>query len=140
MAEAPGAQAMGYILGKAEGEGTSWHGHVTAVTVAPDFRQGHGLGLGVQVLEQVQCWVSFTGTSGGFAAVPGCCSRQCSRRLGEGRMQELVQPSSKAGRRVAAAPTPRWPSSAATAATAAAAAAAAAAPAPRAGSRASRGG
>jgi N-terminal acetyltransferase B complex catalytic subunit len=29
---------MGYILGKAEGEGTSWHGHVTAVTVAPDFR------------------------------------------------------------------------------------------------------
>lgn len=38
MAEAPGRQAMGYILGKAEGEGTSWHGHVTAVTVAPDFR------------------------------------------------------------------------------------------------------
>lgn len=39
MAEAPGRQAMGYILGKAEGEGTSWHGHVTAVTVAPDFRK-----------------------------------------------------------------------------------------------------
>ena len=30
---------MGYILGKAEGTGTSWHGHVTAVTVAPDFRR-----------------------------------------------------------------------------------------------------
>jgi hypothetical protein len=29
---------MGYILGKVEGKGTNWHGHVTAVTVAPDFR------------------------------------------------------------------------------------------------------
>lgn len=32
-------QAMGYILGKAEGEGRNWHGHVTAVTVAPEFRR-----------------------------------------------------------------------------------------------------
>lgn len=39
MAEGPGKQAMGYILGKAEGEGEKWHGHVTAVTVAPDFRR-----------------------------------------------------------------------------------------------------
>lgn len=38
-AEGPGRQAMGYVLGKVEGEGTSWHGHVTAVTVAPDFRK-----------------------------------------------------------------------------------------------------
>ena len=38
MAEGPGQQAMGYILGKAEGTGSLWHGHVTAVTVAPDFR------------------------------------------------------------------------------------------------------
>lgn len=30
---------MGYILGKAEGAGADWHGHVTAVTVAPDFRR-----------------------------------------------------------------------------------------------------
>ncbi len=29
---------MGYILGKAEGEREGWHGHVTAVTVAPGFR------------------------------------------------------------------------------------------------------
>ncbi len=28
-----------YILGKAEGEGELWHGHVTAVTVGPDFRR-----------------------------------------------------------------------------------------------------
>jgi N-terminal acetyltransferase B complex catalytic subunit len=30
---------MGYILGKVEGNGELWHGHVTAVTVAPDFRR-----------------------------------------------------------------------------------------------------
>ena len=39
VAESPGKQIMGYILGKAEGEGHSWHGHVTAVTVAPEFRR-----------------------------------------------------------------------------------------------------
>ena len=37
-AEGPGRQCMGYILGKAEGTGHNWHGHVTAVTVAPGFR------------------------------------------------------------------------------------------------------
>ena len=29
----------GYILGKAEGDDKLWHGHVTAVTVAPEFRR-----------------------------------------------------------------------------------------------------
>ena len=38
IAEGAGQQAMGYILGKVEGQGESWHGHVTALTVAPDFR------------------------------------------------------------------------------------------------------
>lgn len=38
MAEGAGQQAMGYILGKVEGEDENWHGHVTALTVAPDFR------------------------------------------------------------------------------------------------------
>lgn len=38
MAEGPNRAAMGYILGKVEGKGTGWHGHVTAVTVAPEFR------------------------------------------------------------------------------------------------------
>ncbi|KAA0158773.1 hypothetical protein FNF28_06106 [Cafeteria roenbergensis] len=28
-----------YILGKVEGKGKLWHGHVTAVTVAPEFRR-----------------------------------------------------------------------------------------------------
>ena len=27
---------MGYIMGQAEGIAENWHGHVTAVTVAPD--------------------------------------------------------------------------------------------------------
>ncbi|KAI9034310.1 acyl-CoA N-acyltransferase [Hyaloraphidium curvatum] len=43
----------GYILGKAEGTGKLWHGHVTAVTVAPEFRR---LGLArslMRVLESV---------------------------------------------------------------------------------------
>jgi len=30
---------MGYILGKAEGEKELWHGHVTAVTVSPEYRR-----------------------------------------------------------------------------------------------------
>jgi N-terminal acetyltransferase B complex catalytic subunit len=27
------------VLGKAEGDGKLWHGHVTAVTVSPEFRR-----------------------------------------------------------------------------------------------------
>lgn len=30
---------MGYLLGKAEGEDRLWHGHVSAVTVAPAYRR-----------------------------------------------------------------------------------------------------
>jgi N-terminal acetyltransferase B complex catalytic subunit len=26
------------VIGKAEGQGTDWHGHVTALTVAPEYR------------------------------------------------------------------------------------------------------
>jgi len=29
------------VIGKSEGEGEKWHGHVTAVTVAPDYRRLH---------------------------------------------------------------------------------------------------
>ncbi|KAH6573714.1 hypothetical protein BASA60_005896 [Batrachochytrium salamandrivorans] len=44
---------MSYILGKAEGHGNLWHGHVTALTVAPIFRR---LGLAntlMSILEEV---------------------------------------------------------------------------------------
>lgn len=27
------------VMGKVEGKGESWHGHVTAVTVAPEYRR-----------------------------------------------------------------------------------------------------
>jgi len=33
------SQLMGYALGKAEGEGILWHGHVSALTVAPEYRR-----------------------------------------------------------------------------------------------------
>lgn len=39
VAEAPNGAIMGYCLGKAEGDGNLWHGHVSAVTVAPSFRR-----------------------------------------------------------------------------------------------------
>jgi N-terminal acetyltransferase B complex catalytic subunit len=39
VAEAPNGDLMGYNLGKAEGEGKLWHGHVSAVTVAPSYRR-----------------------------------------------------------------------------------------------------
>ncbi|KAK8498154.1 hypothetical protein V6N12_066984 [Hibiscus sabdariffa] len=40
VAEGPGKQIIGYIMGKVEGQGESWHGHVTVVIVAPDFPFG----------------------------------------------------------------------------------------------------
>jgi N-terminal acetyltransferase B complex catalytic subunit len=44
---------MGYILGKVEGKGTDWHGHVTAVTVAWEFRRIGLAGKLMSYLEQV---------------------------------------------------------------------------------------
>ncbi|CAE6427015.1 unnamed protein product [Rhizoctonia solani] len=35
----PSGQMMGYVIGKAEGVGIEWHGHVTAITVAPEYRR-----------------------------------------------------------------------------------------------------
>ena len=41
------------VLGKVEGAGELWHGHVSAVTVSPDFRR-MGLARGLMdLLEQV---------------------------------------------------------------------------------------
>ncbi|KAL2916960.1 N-alpha-acetyltransferase 20 [Polyrhizophydium stewartii] len=42
---------MAYILGKAEGERELWHGHVTAVTVAPMFRR---LGLARSLMNTLE--------------------------------------------------------------------------------------
>ncbi|KAJ1307327.1 hypothetical protein OPQ81_001433 [Rhizoctonia solani] len=35
----PSGKMMGYVIGKAEGVGVEWHGHVTAITVAPEYRR-----------------------------------------------------------------------------------------------------
>lgn len=37
--EDPSGRLMGYVLGKAEGDANLWHGHVTAVTVSPEYRR-----------------------------------------------------------------------------------------------------
>jgi len=53
VAQAPTGQLMGYIMGKAEGHGENWHGHVTAVTIAAEYRK---IGLArklMAILEEV---------------------------------------------------------------------------------------
>jgi N-terminal acetyltransferase B complex catalytic subunit len=42
---------MGYVLGKAEGDGPLWHGHVSALTVAPAYRR---LGLAKTLMEKFE--------------------------------------------------------------------------------------
>ncbi|XP_066583916.1 N-alpha-acetyltransferase 20 isoform X2 [Prorops nasuta] len=48
VAESPSGEIMGYIMGKAEGLGENWHGHVTALTVSPDYRR---LGLAARLIK-----------------------------------------------------------------------------------------
>lgn len=53
-AEGPGGRAMGYVFGKAESfasEENSWHGHVTAVTVPPEYRR---LGMATQLMGMLE--------------------------------------------------------------------------------------
>lgn len=42
---------MAYIMGKAEGHGENWHGHVTALTVSPDYRR---LGLATMLIKSLE--------------------------------------------------------------------------------------
>ncbi|XP_050015512.1 N-alpha-acetyltransferase 20 isoform X2 [Alexandromys fortis] len=53
VAEAPGGELMGYIMGKAEGSVAreEWHGQVTALSVAPEFRR---LGLAAKLMELLE--------------------------------------------------------------------------------------
>ncbi|CEL99543.1 unnamed protein product [Vitrella brassicaformis CCMP3155] len=39
VAATPDDTIAGYIIGKVEGSNDSWHGHVTALSIAPDFRK-----------------------------------------------------------------------------------------------------
>ncbi|KAL5529512.1 NAA20 [Sanghuangporus baumii] len=49
--EAPNGRLMGYVIGKAEGQGLEWHGHVTALTVAPEYRH---LSLGRKLMHLLE--------------------------------------------------------------------------------------
>jgi ribosomal protein S18 acetylase RimI-like enzyme len=51
VAEAPDGSITGYMLGKAEGAEELWHGHVSAVTVAPSYRR---LGLARMLMEDLE--------------------------------------------------------------------------------------
>ncbi|ELW69998.1 N-alpha-acetyltransferase 20, NatB catalytic subunit [Tupaia chinensis] len=50
VAEALGGEFMSYTMGKAEGSAAreEWHRHITALSVAPEFRQ---LGLAAKLME-----------------------------------------------------------------------------------------
>ncbi|KAG8769637.1 N-terminal acetyltransferase [Serendipita sp. 411] len=37
--ESTTGRMMGYIIGKAEGQGTNHHGHITALSIAPEYRR-----------------------------------------------------------------------------------------------------
>ncbi|KAJ8688385.1 hypothetical protein QAD02_024180 [Eretmocerus hayati] len=51
LAESPSGEIMGYIMGKAEGVGDNWHGHVTALTISPDYRR---LGLAATLMKYLE--------------------------------------------------------------------------------------
>ena len=52
VAEAEGHIA-GYIIGKVEGSGPTWHGHVSAISVAPEFRRTGVANRLMEYLEEV---------------------------------------------------------------------------------------
>lgn len=39
MLENPNGSVLSYLIGKTEGDGEDWHGHVTAITVSPYYRK-----------------------------------------------------------------------------------------------------
>lgn len=62
--ESPSGRTMGYVIGKAEGKGKEHHGHVTAITVAPEYRR-LGLAQGMMdLLEDVSDKVHEVSESG----------------------------------------------------------------------------
>jgi len=49
--ESASGRMMGYVIGKAEGLNLEWHGHVTALTVAPEYRR---LGLARKMMNLLE--------------------------------------------------------------------------------------
>ncbi|KAF7295680.1 N-acetyltransferase [Mycena indigotica] len=59
---APSGRLMGYVMGNAGREGTSsdWHGHVTALTIAPEYRR-LGLARSLTTLLELVADAVYTG-------------------------------------------------------------------------------
>lgn len=53
VAEAPDGVIVGYVIGKVEGAAEEWHGHVTALSVAPEFRSAGVATKLMHILEEV---------------------------------------------------------------------------------------
>lgn len=51
IAESIDGTPIGYVMGKSEGEGEQWHGHVTALTVCPQYRR---LGIAAKLMQQLE--------------------------------------------------------------------------------------
>lgn len=51
VAQGPSQAVAGYMIGKVEGKGDQWHGHVSAVTIAPSYRR---LGLAKQLMDDLE--------------------------------------------------------------------------------------
>ena len=51
VARSPSSSISGYVMGKCEGSDKLWHGHVTAVTVAPSYRR---VGLGRLLMRELE--------------------------------------------------------------------------------------
>jgi len=79
MQEGAAGRISSYMIGKAEGRGREWHGHVSALTVAPEFRR---LGLAKTLMAELER-VSDKACVGGLeprvgAPRPKADSRACS--------------------------------------------------------------
>ncbi|KAH8391855.1 hypothetical protein KR215_005920 [Drosophila sulfurigaster] len=48
LAESPNEHIIGYIIGKVESEDDNWHGHVTTLSISPDYRR---LGLAALLMK-----------------------------------------------------------------------------------------
>mmetsp|Transcript_24621 Transcript_24621/g.56833 ORF Transcript_24621/g.56833 Transcript_24621/m.56833 type:complete len:175 (-) Transcript_24621:59-583(-) len=57
VAESVDGSIAGYIIGKVEGKGLDWHGHVSAISVAPDARRTGVANRLMEYLEEVSTQV-----------------------------------------------------------------------------------
>ncbi|KAJ7599221.1 N-acetyltransferase [Mycena floridula] len=78
--QAPSGRTMGYVLGKAEGVDANWHGHVTAITVAPEYRR---LSLGRKMMNLLEL-VSDESYQGFFVDLYVRCNNHVAITMYEG--------------------------------------------------------